>query len=214
MEAQFWISAWEEGRTNFHQQTYNVKLLEYFPLLNPLKGQKVLVPLCGKTKDLVWLRDQNLHVEGYELYEKAVLSFFQENALAPEFTANDDFKTYFADNIRINVGDFFKLSQKNTFDLIYDRASLVALPEEMRKSYAKILTEVLKPGGKYLLLVFEYDQAQMEGPPFSVDANEIHRLYQDQFTIKLMESERPPLEGSRFEGLHSLRQKVYILEKK
>lgn len=50
MDSQFWITAWHEGRTNFHQADFHDKLLEYFPQLNPIKGQRVLVPLCGKSK--------------------------------------------------------------------------------------------------------------------------------------------------------------------
>jgi hypothetical protein len=61
--------------------------------------------------------------------------------------------------------------------------------------------------------VYEYDQSKLDGPPFSVDAYEIRELYEDQFTIKLMESKQPTKEGSRLSSLDSLKQKVYILEK-
>jgi thiopurine S-methyltransferase len=67
--------------------------------------------------------------------------------------------------------------------------------------------------GKYLLIVYEYDQSKLDGPPFSVDANEIHELYQDRFTLKLMEGKPPTKEGPRLSSLDSLKQKVYILEK-
>jgi hypothetical protein len=42
MDAQFWINAWNEGRTGFHQEKYNEKLIKYFPLLNLEKGQRFL----------------------------------------------------------------------------------------------------------------------------------------------------------------------------
>lgn len=216
MDSQFWINAWKEGRTNFHQEDYNDKLLEYLPKLNPKEGQRVLVPLCGKTKDLLWLHGINLHVHGVELYEEPVKSFFTENELSPiTKTKDQDFTHYTYKNIVISSGDFFKLNESDTYDFVYDRASLVALPSSMRKNYAQIITRSLKKGGKCLLIVYEYDQTKMDGPPFSVDANEIHELYEDQFTIQLMESKRPSKEGARLSSLEfNLKQKVYILEKK
>lgn len=214
MDSQFWINAWNEGRTNFHKQDYHEKLTEYFPQLNPKEGQKVLVPLCGKSKDLLWLHRLNLNVHGIELHDQAVESFFAENGLSSvQKTQDKDFTQYSHKNIVINCGDFFKFNEKNNYDFIYDRASLVALPALMRKDYAQVIKQSLKVGGKYLLIVYEYDQSKLDGPPFSVDANEIHELYEDQFTIKLMESQRLTNEGPRFSALESFKQKIYILEK-
>ncbi len=214
MDSQFWIKAWNEGRTNFNQEDYHDKLTEYFPQLNPRKGQRVLVPLCGKSKDLLWLHGLNLHVHGIELHDQAVESFFSENELSPlKKTQEEDFIHYTHENIVISCGDFFKLNENDTYDFIYDRASLVALPSAMRKSYAQMIKQSLKKGGKCLLIVYEYDQSKLDGPPFSVDTDEIHELYEDQFVIKLVESKKPTKEGPRLSSLDSLKQNIYILEK-
>lgn len=213
MDAQFWINAWNEGKTNFHQKDFNAKLLEFFPQLNPQKGQKILVPLCGKTKDLVWLASQGLDVHGVELYERPVSEFFIENNLTPEKTQEKDFIQYKSRNITISAGDFFNLNYQTEYDLIYDRASLVALPAEMRKEYAKLITKVIRKGGKILLIVYEYDQSKMEGPPFSITEQEIKNLYGDHFDIKLLESKRPANEGPRLAELVQLEQKIYLLKK-
>lgn len=214
MDAQFWIKAWEEGRTGFHRESYNEKLLEYFPPLKPQRGQSVLVPLCGKSKDMLWLNSQGLHVHGVELHTPAVKSFFSENHLSPvEEAVDEEFINYMYKNIVISCGNFFKLNAKDRYDFIYDRASLVALPSFMRKEYARVVTESLRVGGKYLLIVYEYDQTKMEGPPFSIEDQEIYELYQDRFEIKLMENEAPENEGPRFTELGIFYQKVFILEK-
>jgi len=215
MESQFWIKAWNEGKTAFHQAHYHEKLTEYFPQLNPQKGQRVLVPLCGKTKDLLWLHGQGLSVHGVELHDPAVKAFFAENELSlPDISQDQDFAHYTHKNMVISCGDFFKLSGTEAYDFIYDRAALVALPAVMRKNYAQVIKRSLKRGGKYLLIVYEYDPSQMEGPPFSVDEKEIGELYGDQFTIQLLESKRPSHEGSRLAAIESLQHKVYILEKR
>ena len=215
MEAQFWINAWNEGRTNFHKEEFHDKLIQFYPELNVKAGQKVLVPLCGKSKDLLWLHDQGLNVHGLELYQNAVEAFFSENSLEGYNKFQDkDFIQYRYKNIVINCGDFFKLKARNEYDLIYDRASLVALPSEMRKMYAQIVTDALKVGGKYLLIVYEYDQKKLDGPPFSVDADEVHKLYGDNFSIQLKESERPIKENLKLVQHDHFKQTVYILEKK
>jgi thiopurine S-methyltransferase len=213
MDAQFWIKAWNDGRTNFHKSSFNEKLLEYFPQFHPLEGQKVLVPLCGKTKDLVWLSSQKLKIHGVELYENPVKEFFVENNLPDAtITKDKDFVNYTYQNLTISCGDFFKLTPQVSYDFIYDRASLVALPAQMRKDYAQLIKQVLKVGGKYLLLAYEYDQSKMEGPPFSVTEKEIHDLYEDSFSIKRMDEKRPD-DGPRLATLETIVQRVYILEK-
>lgn len=214
MDAQFWINAWNEGRTNFHKSTYHEKLLEYFPRFQAKEGQKVLVPLCGKTKDLIWLSHQKLNVHGIELYENPVKEFFKENSLS-EVTRSigTNFIDYTFQNLTISSGDFFKLNPDPVYDFVYDRASLVALPAHMRKDYAQLIKKVLKSGGKYLLIAYEYDQAKMEGPPFSVTEREIHELYDDSFSIKRMDEKRPD-DGPRLATLETIVQKVYVLEKR
>lgn len=213
MDTEFWIKAWDDGRTNFHRPEVNEKLIEFFPLFKPSEGQKVLVPLCGKTKDLLWLQDLKLTVHGVELYEEPVKAFFQENELpAATITKDSNFTNYHSQNITISAGDFFKLDAFNKYDLIYDRASLVALPQEMRVKYAEVITRALKPSGKYLLISYEYDQSKLDGPPFSVDENEINSLYGKNFTIKLVDN-KSAAESGRLATLAKLTQKVYILEK-
>ncbi len=214
MDAQFWINVWNEGKTNFHQRDFNEKLTQYFPKLNPTQGQEVLVPLCGKSKDLLWLHQLNLQVHGVELHEDAVAAFFIENELSPLIKTQDhDFTVYTYKNIRISCGDFFRLDPAETYDFVYDRAALVALPHEMRKDYAEVIKRSLRKGGRCLLIVYEYDPSKMDGPPFSVDAKEVNELYQDRFDIQLLENETPSNEGARLSAVESLKQKVYLLEK-
>jgi thiopurine S-methyltransferase len=213
MDPQFWKAAWTEGRTAFHNLDVNEKLKTYFPRLEPKEGQRVLVPLCGKSKDLLWLENQRLQVHGVELHEPAVQAFFTENQLpSPDKTQDPHFTHYSQGNLVISCGDFFKLDEPAAYDLIYDRAALVALPKDMRKDYAQTLKRSLKPAGKCLLIVYEYDQTRMEGPPFSVDSAEIQALYQDRFTIELLEAKRPIHESPRLAAVEKLEEKVYLLQ--
>lgn len=214
MDSNFWINRWTAGEIGFHQPTYLDKLLEYFPLLNPEKGQRVLVPLCGKSKDLAWLSQLELNVHGVELYEKAAESFFVENTFPePQKNQTEHFTDYSSHNVTISCGDFFKLNRDERYDLVYDRAALVALPLPIRKNYAEMIRHVLKEGGKYLLITYEYDQTLLAGPPFSVGEKEIHELYGKAFLIRRMESQKPTREGPRMAALENVMQTVYLLEK-
>ncbi len=215
MDAQFWINAWMEGRTAFHQSEYNEKLLAYFPTLSPTQGQSVLVPLCGKSRDLCWLRDQGLTVRGIELYEEAVAAFFPENAFsAPTITRRYDFVTYESEGVVIDCGDFFKFAAPAAFDFVYDRAALVALPESMRETYAEKVQASLRPGGKCLLITYEYDPREFQGPPFSVDETQVRLLYGGCCDVRLLLRRDLKVEGSRLSALPSLKEAVYEVTKR
>jgi thiopurine S-methyltransferase len=211
MEPQFWIKAWNEGRTAFHQGQVHARLAEFYPQLNPKEGGRVLVPLCGKSKDLLWLRDRGLQVQGVELHETAVQAFFEENGLSPVQVARDgDFTHYRHGTITISCGDFFRFSAPAPFDVVYDRAALVALAAPMRETYARAITTLLACGGKAFLIVYEYEQSRMEGPPFSVGPEELRRLYGDRFTMKLVASGRPTNESPRLAALEALVRREFL----
>ena len=72
-----WIERWQIGRTGWHERQGNASLKRYWDLT----GRRVLVPLCGKSADLLWLESQGNSVTGIELSELAVAAFFDENQL-------------------------------------------------------------------------------------------------------------------------------------
>lgn len=171
----------------------------------------MLVPLCGKSKDLVWLAGLGLQVDGIELYEDAVKSFFKENELPVEVTRESKFTAYTCATIRIRCGDFFALEEPAAYDFVYDRGALVALPEAMRGAYAQVVARSLKKSGQGLIIAYEYEPSQMEGPPFAVSGDEIRRLYGGRFAVRLMEAKKPADEGPRLAAVPSLRQTVYAI---
>lgn len=170
MEKEFWLDKWEKQQIGFHKDGYNEKLLEHYNLLNLKKNDTILVPLCGKTLDLIWLASKGLYVIGVELSELAINDFFKENNLEFAVEEISGFKKYVSNNITLFHGDIFNLTSDITgkIDAIYDRASTVALPVDMRISYLKKITELNKPFNT-LMVLLEYDQSKIQGPPFSVD---------------------------------------------
>ena len=83
-----WSSRWDEDRIGFHAVRPNPFLLQYWQHLDEIKPKRCLVPLCGKSLDLVWLSEKIETVIGVELVEKAVLDFFREQQIIPEIQKN------------------------------------------------------------------------------------------------------------------------------
>lgn len=81
MQPDFWLEKWQRGETGFHQDEVNPYLARYWPRLEALG--KVFVPLCGKSRDMRWLRRQGHEVLGVELAELAVRAFFEEAGQQP-----------------------------------------------------------------------------------------------------------------------------------
>src|SRR5690606_40752684 len=179
MDPEFWLKRWQEGATGFHMTRVTPLLAKYWPSLGVASGARVLVPLCGKSLDMVWLAAQGYRVLGVELSPVAVEQFFEEQKLVAEIHESPLGTHYVAGEIEIICGDVFKVDAGTLGQCegVYDRGALVALPPSMRRDYAQHVYGQLADGYLGLLLTLEYDQALMEGPPFSVPAAEIQELF-------------------------------------
>ena len=45
------------------------------------EGVSILVTMCGKSVDMIWLCERGFSVTGVELTEKAVKEFFEDNSI-------------------------------------------------------------------------------------------------------------------------------------
>jgi len=206
-----WESRWQEGRIGFHLPEVNSYLLRYSDKLLTQDPESVFVPLCGKTLDLPWLAGRTKKVVGIELVQKAVQDFFKENKLTHSIQQSGKLNLFSSDTIVLFQGDFFDLNKEQTasFDAIYDRGSIVALDQPERKRYVNHLMSFLEPGGRILLITLEYDQNQMTGPPFSVPADEIERLYALYGELELLETSDILDERFRKKGLDGMLERVF-----
>ena len=219
MEAAYWHNRWDNGLVGFHMADVNPYLQKYWPALDIQPGQKVFVPLCGKSVDMLWLAGQGYDVVGVEISPVAIETFFNDNGLAPEVSHEGEFEVFKAGNITLYCGDFFSVppGMMTGVDAIYDRASLVALPQDMRQDYAAHLQNMLehRPVPIFLVSLF-YDQQCMDGPPFSVSDEEIHNLYQFRYEHRKLCSREVIEDNARFKdkGLDSLLESVFLLSAK
>jgi len=218
MEAGFWHKRWEKREIGFHLDNVNPFLTKYWPAVQAGANDTVFVPLCGKTIDIIWLASQVKKVIGIELSQTAVEEFFSDNGLTPTITKSEGFIVYQQENITLLCGDFFHLTQAILADcqFVYDRASMVALPPEMRKAYVKKLHEVMPEEACRLLITFEYPQHEMDGPPHSVSVTEVKTLLSTQFNIECLESKNIIANAQRFKdkGVTKLFEHVFLLKQK
>jgi thiopurine S-methyltransferase len=198
IDAQFWHEKWEQKDIAFHQSKAHPLMVEHFGVLGLAPGSRVFVPLCGKTLDIAWLLGQGFHVAGAELSKIAIEELFADLGVKPTTSKVGKLEKYSADKIDIFVGDIFDLTAAilGPVDAVYDRAALVAFPEELRGRYAAHMVEITNKVPQFLIS-FEYDQKLLQPPPFSVNPAEVKRHYEGAYSLKLLadESVRGGLKG-------------------
>lgn len=217
MKQEFWHQRWRENQIGFHQSDVTPALARFYDQLKLASGDTVFAPLCGKSLDLAWLRQQGNAVLGVELSPVAAADFFKEQGIESSVMPAGKFESYRGGGIEILCGDFFDLDtdQLSGVSAVLDRAALIALPPEMRQRYAARMVELLPADSRMLLVTLDYPQAEMDGPPFAVPATEVQDLYGGHFGITVL-SETDILAkepGFRERGLTSLVERVYLLQK-
>lgn len=215
MNPDFWQERWHRGEIGWHQDAINLHLAEHWPRLQIAPEAQVFVPLCGKSLDMLWLAARGHRVLGVELSPLAVGSFFNENGLDPRVTDEPPFRRFAVDEIEILCGDFFALTpaQLTGVTAVFDRASLIALPPQMRPRYVAHLRGLLDAGTRVLLITLDYDQQEMKGPPFSVPEAEVRALFGGAFAVRRLAEADVWAENPRFRqrGLSRLSELVFEL---
>jgi thiopurine S-methyltransferase len=226
----FWNEKWEKGETGFHQTVLNPYLGYYYGEKGASPEQreklKVFVPLCGKSLDIYWLSRNGYAVIGVECSEIAVRGFFEDHGLTYQTVTCDNHIKYVyrgsrddatpkESSVEILLGDFFTLNKPDLVGItdVFDRASLIALPQETRARYVQKMAELQQTGARSLLVTLTYNQNEMDGPPFSVSEEEVHKLYGSEFKIEKL-AEREVLEDEpKFQGrgLTALTETAYKL---
>lgn len=213
MNQDFWLERWENKQIGFHQADGHPMLHKHWPQLSLPADSRVLVPLCGKSPDMRWLADQGHHVTGIEFSAIAAQEFFAEASLAYRHEHVGDFDCYIGEQIEIRVGDVFDLPAADLarFEAFYDRAALIALPDDMRRAYVRHLMGGLRRGATGLLITFGYDASLMDGPPFNVDDEDVGELYGPYAHVDLLAERRglPESDHLRDRGLSETRDGIY-----
>lgn len=186
-----WQQCWRDRNIDFHQLTVDAMLARYWGQLGISPADRVFVPLCGKSLDLMWLHRQGHSVTGVELSPIAVRALFKESKLQPRRTKVGAFTRWEHERLKIYCGDFFDLRADDLIGVkaLYDRASLTALPEDLRERYVAHLHRILPSDCVMLLLTLEdLDEGETDEAASAVSA-EIIGLYEATFDVDMQLAE-------------------------
>ena len=143
-----------------------------------LEGQpsrRVLVPGCGTGYEVRLFVERGHDVVGIDFSDAAIEA-------AQRYLGSL--------SKRVRRADFFVLG--GTFELVYERAFLCALPRARWPDWARRMAELVRPGG--VLAGFFYLDDNERGPPFGVSRPRLKELLEPAF--ELAEDEGiPPAES-------------------
>lgn len=158
---EFWDARFREGFTPWDAGRVPAALTDF--LAREQAASRVLVPGCGS---------------GYEV---AAFAAAGHDVLAIDFSpaAVEAARRVLGPLAKHVVeGDFFAHAA-GTFDLVYERAFLCALPRRLWTRWAARVAEVLRPGGRLAGFFFWSDDGR--GPPFGLRERELERLLAPAF---------------------------------
>ena len=92
-------------------------------------------------------------------------------------------------------------------NLIFDRGALGALPLNLREKYYQKMLSEIGPNTIWLISVFDYNQKDMSGPPFSIKQEEIAKQLSSKFKIELLEK----TSTNNF-NIKNISEKIYLLK--
>ena len=216
-----WHDMWEQNSLGFHRDDHNPLLLKHWPEVSThipyQKKPTILLPLCGKSHDILWLMQQGYTVFGIELVEIAIRSFFYENNLQLHKNnlsiAKRSFPLWCSEGIILCQADLFDLPKNSsTATCFYDRAALVALPPSGQEAYVKQLITLAPQLTSGLLITIEFQSHSNSSPPYSTPPEQVQYLYNPWFHVKLLCCKECPAPPSiQMQGVTTAKEYAYML---
>ena len=206
-----WEQDWTTDKPEFHSDEVNAMLIkQHHEFTGGRKNLRVLVPLCGKSLDMIWLADQGHSVVGVELIRKGIEAFLSDNKLAhreePIVLSSEIQGTIFKVNEKdislyeCSIFDFSAEVAGGQFDLIWDRGSMTAInmmKDERLNQYIDIMLACLKPDGRYFLEFFAPESFEGMPPSFKFISEKIlTERFGDRCTIRFLGKDTMPDEST------------------
>ena len=216
-----WHARWAEGRTGFHMGKPHAHLEDFEQQWLGEGPHTVLVPLAGKTEDIPWLLSRGHQVVAVELVPHAVAAYHADRGVEAQRSAEGPYEVWRSPGLTYLQGDIFYLGPAHLLaqdgspvDRVWDRAAIIALPPELRARYAALLLERLAPGTRTLMVTLSYDQAVMDGPPFSVPDEEVRRLFRESARLEqLLHADTEAEDNFKKAGLSTMGHSTWLLER-
>jgi SAM-dependent methyltransferase len=159
---EFWDTRYRGGVTPWDAAGVPPQLLEWLKTAVP---RKVLIPGCGTGYEVRAFAQYGHDVTAIEFSDAAI------EAARRELGALAD---------RLKKADFFSFATAS-FDLVYERAFLCALPRRVWTQWAARVADLVRPGGE--LAGFFYFDDNARGPPFGISAARLAELLSSAFEL-------------------------------
>ena len=166
----YWENRYTNNQIGWNIGAISTPLKTYIDQLKD-KSLKILIPGAGNSYEAEYLWNKGFK----NVY---VLDFAQQ----PLDNLKNRVPKFPQDQL-LNA-DFFTLS--NNFDLIIEQTFFCALNPILRQQYVEQMYHLLKPKGKLVGLLFNFELTE-EGPPFGGNEAEYKSLFKNKFKIKILE---------------------------
>src|SRR5699024_1992525 len=148
MEISYWESRWQKNKTGWHLDHIYPHLIKFWPVLKLSRKATVLVPLCGNSRDVLWLAEQGFRVIGVDASATGLEQHRQASGKSFTHTTSYGHSIFRSGGITLWEANFLSLPAEALppVDAVYDKASIVALPPEKRKMHAEKILELSQSG--------------------------------------------------------------------
>jgi len=173
----FWDDLYARGQDGWDLGTPSPPLAAWlaqggsFPDTGAGAGARVAVPGCGRGHDVRLLARRGYRVTGFDFADAAVA---EARARARADGVSADFEQR----------DIFTLAADHggAFDAVWEYTCFCAVNPARREEYARLVHDLLRPGGILLGCFFPLRDGT-DGPPFPVSRPEIERVLAPWFDI-------------------------------
>ena len=161
--ADFWDVRFRGGVTPWDAAGVPPQLAVW--LQNRKSSLKVLIPGCGTGYEVRAFYEHGHDVLAIEFSDAAIDAAKRE--LGPLFD-------------RVKKADFF-VFESRSFDVVYERAFLCALPRRIWPQWGSRIAQLVRPGGD--LAGFFYFDDNERGPPFGISQRGLDELLLPEFEL-------------------------------
>lgn len=168
--ATFWEDKYQNNNTGWNIGYPSTPIKEYIDQLTD-KNIKILIPGAGNGYEAEYL-----HSNGYKnvwVIDLAKTPLKNLKKRVPSFPDS-----------HLIQGNFF--DHKEQYDLIIEQTFYCALNPALRDDYVVQMSELLKPKGKLVGLLFDFELTE-QGPPFGGSVEEYQKRFSKYFKIKVLE---------------------------
>ncbi len=160
---------WDFGGVPIDLKTYLRRRLKY-PLPPGTERGRVFIPGCGSGYEVKIFADAGFKVTAIDISTAAV---GRAAKLVDEHP-----------NVTLIKGDVFKQElAPASFDVVYERTFLCAIPPELRTAYRDRMAQLLKHGGQLVGYFYYQKTDPADGPPFGLAWGEGDELFSRHFLL-------------------------------